>query len=120
MLSNNRPVHHHGAHANEGTSLHMRTMNNGVVPDADRIFEYGLTLFKRPMDDRPVLDVDAFANRNGGDVSTNDGREPHCALSGHVHISNYGGVGCQPHRRVQSRMDTSAGKDDCHELKVIV
>ena len=120
MLSNNRPVHHHGTHTNEGAPFHMRTMNNGVVSDADVTFEYGLTFFKRAMDDGTILDVDPFAHRNGGDVSSNDGREPHCAVSGHVHISNNGGVGCQPHRRVQIRMDTSARKDDGHELKVIV
>ena len=72
-------VHDHSPHAYQRSFLHMGTMNNGVVANADVVFQDGFALVVRAMDHGAILNVDALSHRDRCNVTTDHCRKPNRA-----------------------------------------
>lgn len=118
LFANDGMVHHDRPHPDERSSLHMGSMNDGVVSDADVILEHGMTFFKGAMNDGAVLNVDAFSNFDWCNISSDHSAKPNGALCRHFHVTDDSSVGGEPNRFVQLWMKITHGEYCSHALKV--
>src|SRR5260221_507850 len=80
-----------GGHADEAAAADELAVDDGAVADDHVVFD-DVRDAGVAVNDGLVLDVDAAADGDGGDVAANDGVEPDAGLAAHLHVADDGAV----------------------------
>jgi hypothetical protein len=93
-------------------------MNNGIVGDRHPAADNSFGLLVRAMDYGPVLDIRVVADRNGMNVSPDDGIEPDGAIVAHRHFAHHNGPVGQETVLPKNRRKATYRFNNCHTDKM--